>query len=168
MSVVAGTADILDQSAPRRRGPQIIAGALAILAGLVLWITRADDDVGGAAAPLPRSAATSTDTQPSSPPTTTSFDPADRTRGELPASLGAASGQTALRAAEAVANGYCLRIASWRIQLLPDVEDGYLEVRARLRPSGPAYPDVLLEIDLQWDTDHYVWSTPRQPLLDCP
>lgn len=167
-----GPPDVLDW-APRSPRPWLIG--IAVLALLVLaayLLTGGDDEPEAGPAPIttPSITTTTTTTSAGTPPPQTSapYDPADLTTGQLPDSFGAASGQTALRAVEAVANGYCARISTWRIQLLPEPEDDYLQVRALLRPSGPAYPNVLLQIDLTWEGDHYSWATPRQPLLDCP
>lgn len=171
-----GPPDVLDWTPKRSPRPWLVG--VAVLAVLVLaayLLTGGDDEPQARPAPTatpPMTTATptppTTSAGPPPPRTSAPYDPADLTTGQLPDSFGAASGQTALRAVEAVANGYCARISTWRIQLLPDVEDDFLEVRALLRPSGPAYPNVLLQIDLTWEGDHYSWATPRQPLLDCP
>lgn len=160
-------------TASRSPRPWLVgAAALALLVLAAYLLTGGDDEPRAGSAPTTTpSVTTSTSTTsagPVPPQASAPYDPADLTTGQLPDSFGAASGQTALRAVEAVANGYCARISTWRIKLLPEPEDDFLRVRALLRPSGPAYPNVFLQIDLTWDVDHYSWATPRQPLLDCP
>ena len=168
-----GQPDVLDWTPSRSPRPWLVgAAALALLVLAAYLLTGGDDEPRAGSAPTTTPSVTTSTTTTSAgpvlPQTSAPYDPADLTTGQLPDSFGAASGQTALRAVEAVANSYCARISTWRIQLLPEPEDDFLRVRALMRPSGPAYPNVFLQIDLTWDVDHYSWATPRQPLLDCP
>lgn len=171
-----GPPDVIASPPPPGRRPWLIATAalVAVAVGGVL-LTRGGEEQPSAATPT--TAVTTTSTGPTTttiaPPTgrrpaatSAPVDPADITSGELPDVLGLPIGTTALRAAQTVAEGYCARIGSWVIRLEPI--DGYEHVVALLRPSGPAYPNVALQIDLTWDTDHYLWRASRSALEDCP
>jgi hypothetical protein len=100
-------------------------------------------------------------------PTSTTIDPADLTTGSAPAPAGLPNGTAAVAAARTVADTYCDRISGWRLTI--DGEDGeYLQVVVLLRPAGPAYPDVVLRIELTWTGDHYDWAASRTALESCP
>jgi len=163
---MAGTPDVLTSppASPRRR--LLVLGLVLAVAAAVLVVVLVGGGTDGEQAAPP---AASTSAPPLGRPraTSTTIEPADRITGSLPAPAGIPIGTAAIEAARAVADSYCDRISSW--QLTIDGEDGeYLNVVVLLRPSGPAYPDVALRIELTWDTDHYNWAGSRSELESCP
>lgn len=168
-SCVAGTPDVLSSppaSAHRRRAA--LALCLAGVATAVSLVVVSSDGgagtQGAAPASLTSSAAASSGR---SQPTSTTIDPADRITGSLPGPVGLPIGTTAIAAARSVVDSYCDRISSWRLTI--DGENGeYRDAVVLLRPAGPAYSDVALQIELTWDTDHYDWAGSRRALESCP
>lgn len=168
--------DVLASSTPRTPRPWVIGAAILALVAVVGVLLYGGGGSGeDAAAPTPGttittsaspSALPSTPQVPRPPLTSNPIEPADITEGVLPDVLGLPIGTTALTAARAVADGYCARIASWVIRLEPI--DDYDHVIALLRPSGPAYPGVALQIDLTWDGSRYSWRASRSALESCP
>ncbi len=164
---MAGTPDVLSSpsASPHRRWVVLAAGLAVVAAAVTFAVTSGGSDgTEQTAAPAETTSAVPTGRQR---PTSSTIDPADRTTGSLPGPAGLPIGTSAIEAARAVADSYCDRISSWRLTLNGE-EGEYRNVVALLRPAGPAYSNVVLQIELTWDTDHYDWAASRSALESCP
>jgi len=163
---MAGTPDVLTSppASPRRRWLTLGVALAAVSTAATLALVGGDaDDASRGTAPVASSVPPADPTRP----TSTTIDPADLTTGSAPAPAGLPNGTAAVAAARTVADTYCDRISGWRLTI--DGEDGeYLQVVVLLRPAGPAYPDVVLRIELTWTGDHYDWAASRTALESCP
>ena len=164
---MAGTPDVLTgaPASPRRRW--LTLALVLVVAGvtvIVALVGSGRQGPGPAAGPTASSAVTST-SQPRA--TRTTIDPANRIAGSLPVSSDIPTGAAAIAAAQFVADSYCEQISSWRVTI--DGENGeYLNVVVLLRPAGPAYRNVLIQVELMWTGDHYDWAGSRTALESCP
>jgi len=167
---VAGPPDVL--SSPPQRGRWYAAAiGIAVLVGIVLFRLGPDRTPqpapagpGEIAAPGPVSSAVPTGQVPR---TSAPLDPADTAMGALPASGGSPGGTAAIEAAREVAQAHCNAISAWQMTLNGDNGE-YQHVIVLMSPSGPAYPDVFLQVELTWAGDHYRWSASRSALRACP
>ena len=167
---VAGPPDVLS-SPPRRVRWYAVAGGIAVLVGIGLLRLGPDPTPQAlpagptvTAAPGPVSSAVTTGQMPR---TSAPLAPADTATGALPASGGTAGGTAAIEAARQVAQSHCSAISAWLMTLNGDTGE-YRHVVVLMSPSGPAYPDVFLQVELTWAGDHYRWAASRSALEACP
>lgn len=167
---MAGPSDVLS-SPPQRVRWYAVAIGIAVLVGIALFQLGPDQTPQATppgpvetAAPGPVSSTVPTGQVPR---TSAPLDPADTATGALPASGGSPGGTAAIGAAREVAQAHCSAISAWQMTLNGD--DGeYQHVTVLMSPSGPAYPDVFLQVELTWAGDHYRWSASRSALQACP